>query len=92
MGIGRSTYYDVPTRAPDDTALVEVMHAIMDEFEAYGWRQMQAALGQKGRVVNHKKLRRLTGEQGSMPDDGAATSSPPTATTTSRSSRTGRKT
>jgi putative transposase len=64
MGIGRSTYYDEPKRSADDTALVEAMHAIKDEFEAYGWRRMQAALGQQGWVVNHKKLKRLMREHG----------------------------
>ena len=53
MGIARSTYYDAPMRSADDTALVEAMHAIKDEFEAFGWRRMQAALGQQGWVVNH---------------------------------------
>lgn len=48
MGITRSTYYDLPARAVDDTALVEAMHAVKDEFEAYGWRRMQAALRQQG--------------------------------------------
>ena len=64
MGIARSTYYDKPKRAVDDTALVEAMHVLKDEFEAYGWRRMQAALGQQGWVVNHKKLKRLMREQG----------------------------
>jgi putative transposase len=64
MGIARSTYYDAPKRAVDDTALVEAMYAIKDEFEAYGWRRMQAALGQQGWVVNHKKLKRLMREHG----------------------------
>jgi putative transposase len=64
MGIARSTYYDAPKRRADDTALVEAMHAIKDEFEAYGWRRMQAALGQQGRIVNHKKLKRLMRECG----------------------------
>lgn len=64
MGISRSTYYDEPKRAADDTALVEAMHAIKDEFEAYGWRRMQAALGQQGWVVNHKKVKRLMREHG----------------------------
>ena len=36
MGIARSTYYDKPKGSADDTALVEAMHAIKDEFEAYG--------------------------------------------------------
>ncbi len=64
MGIARSTYYDAPKRAADDTALVEAMHAIKDEFEGYGWRRLQAALGQQGWVVNHKKLKRLMREHG----------------------------
>jgi putative transposase len=40
MGIARSTCYDAPKRAADDTALVEAMHAIKDDFEAYGWRHL----------------------------------------------------
>jgi putative transposase len=64
MGIARSTYYDAPKRAADDTALVEAMHAIKDEFEAYGWRRMQAALGQQGWVATHKKLKRLMRQHG----------------------------
>ena len=64
MGIARSTCYDAPKRAADDTALVEAMHAIKDDFEAYGWRRMQAALGQQGWAVNHKKLKRLMREHG----------------------------
>ena len=62
MGIARSTYYHEPKGAADDTALVEAMHAIKDEFEAYGWRRMQAALRQRGWVVNHKKIKRLMRE------------------------------
>jgi putative transposase len=64
MGIARSTYYDAPKRTADDTALVEAMHAIKDDFEAYGWRRLQAALRQQGWVVNHKKLKRLMREHG----------------------------
>jgi putative transposase len=59
MGLARSTFYDQPLRLEDDTALVEAMHGIKDEFEAYGWRRMQAALAQQGWVVNHKKIKRL---------------------------------
>lgn len=64
MGIARSTYYDAPEQKGDDTALVEAMHAIKDEFEAYGWRRIQAALRQQGWTVNHKKLKRLMREHG----------------------------
>ncbi|ESW64443.1 IS3 family transposase [Mesorhizobium sp. C277A] len=56
MGIARSTYYDQPETAVDDTALVESMGEISDSFEAYGSRRMQAALRQRGIVVNHKKV------------------------------------
>ena len=48
MGISRSAYYDAPVSAPDDTAIVQAMGAICDEFERYGWRRVQAALRQQG--------------------------------------------
>ncbi|WP_342354009.1 IS3 family transposase [Methylobacterium soli] len=67
MGLARSTYYDAPTRAADDTALVEAMAAICDAFEAYGWRRVQAALRQQGWPVNHKKVRRLMREHDLQP-------------------------
>lgn len=67
MGIARSTFYDRPAVSFDDTALVERMVAIADDFEAYGYRRMQAALRQQGMVVNHKKLRRLMREHDLQP-------------------------
>lgn len=67
MGIARSTYYDQPETAVDDTALVETMGEISDSFEAYGYRRMQAALRQSGIVVNHKKVRRLMREHDLQP-------------------------
>jgi hypothetical protein len=33
MNIARSTFYDQPVRATDDTAIVEAMASICDEFE-----------------------------------------------------------
>jgi putative transposase len=51
----------------DDTALVEAICAICDEFEAYGWRRVQAALRLRGIVVNHKKIRRLMREHDLQP-------------------------
>jgi putative transposase len=44
MGIARSTYYDGPRTEVDDTAMIEAMDAICNEFEAYGRRRVQAAL------------------------------------------------
>ena len=62
MAIPRSTYYDAPVSTPDDTAVVEAIAAICDEFEYYGWRRVQAALRQQGMSVNHKKIKRLMRE------------------------------
>jgi putative transposase len=67
MGISRSAYYDAPAMALDDTAIVEAMSAIRDEFEHYGWRRVQAALRQQGLVVNHKKVKRLMREHDLQP-------------------------
>jgi putative transposase len=67
MGMARSTYYDRPVVAIDDTALVEAIATICDEFEAYGWRRVRAALRQQGIVANHKKIRRLMREHDLQP-------------------------
>jgi hypothetical protein len=42
MGIARSTFYDLPIAVHDDTAIVEAIAAICDEFEFYGWRRVRA--------------------------------------------------
>ena len=67
MGMARSTYYDAPETAVDDTALVELMGTIGDEFEAYGYRRMGAELRHRGIIVNHKKIRRLMREHDLQP-------------------------
>ena len=59
MGLLRSTFYDAPSVAVDDTEIVRRMQAICDEFETYGYRRVGAALRQEGLVVNSKKVRRL---------------------------------
>ncbi len=66
-GNRRSTFYDDPTAAHDDTAIVEAMAAICDEFEFYGWRRVRAELRHRGMVVNHKKIRRLMREHDLQP-------------------------
>ena len=43
------------------------MHAIEDEFEAYGWRRMQAALRHRGWIVNHEQIKRLIREHALHP-------------------------
>lgn len=67
MGLPRSTYYDEPTAPADDTAIVEAIAAVCDEFESYGYRRVGAALRQAGMVVNHKKIRRLMREHDLQP-------------------------
>jgi putative transposase len=67
MGIARSTFYDDPTPALDDTAIVEAIAAICDEFEFYGWRRVRAELQHRGMIVNHKKIRRLMREHDLQP-------------------------
>jgi transposase InsO family protein len=56
MGIAPSTYYDEPMEACSDTALLAAITAICDEFEAYGWRRVRAALRQQGVLANHTSV------------------------------------
>ena len=67
MGLPRSTYYDVPGIPVDDTEIVSRIHAVCDEFEAYGYRRVGAALRHQGIVVNSKKVRRLMREHDLQP-------------------------
>ena len=53
MGIGtRSTFYDTPSVQASDAIVVAEMKAICDEFEAYGYRRIDAELRHRGMVVN----------------------------------------
>ena len=64
MGIGRSAFYDTPdARAHDPSIVVEMKTICNDEFEAYGYRRVDAELRHRGIVVNAKKIRRLMREQ-----------------------------
>ena len=54
-----STFYDMPAAPADEAEIVARMRAICDEFEAYGYRRVGAALRHQGVVVNGKKVRRL---------------------------------
>jgi putative transposase len=67
MGIARSTYYDTLSGTRDDTAIVEAIAAVCEEFECYGWRRVRAALRQQGLIVNHKKIKHLMREHGLQP-------------------------
>jgi putative transposase len=67
MGIARSTYYDAPAVRRSDGELLEAIAAICDEFEAYGWRRVQAALRHRGMIANHKRIKRLMREHDLQP-------------------------
>ena len=44
MGLPRSTYYDAPVATADEAEIVARIEAICEEFEAYGYRRVGAAL------------------------------------------------
>ena len=67
MGIARSTCYDRPAAGADDATVVAQMKSICDEFEAYGYRRVDAELRHRGLVVNTKKVRRLMREHALNP-------------------------
>ena len=67
MGIGRSTFYDIPDVRARDLIIVAEMRTICDEFEAYGYRRVDAELRHRGIVVNTKKIRRLMREHALNP-------------------------
>ena len=67
MGLPRSSYYDAPKSKADDTEIVMSMMAICDEFEAYGYRRVDAELRHRGLIVNSKKVRRLMREHDLQP-------------------------
>ena len=67
MGIGRSTFYDTPNARTSDLTIVAEMKTICDEFEAYGYRRVDAELRHRGIVVNTKKIRRLMREHALNP-------------------------
>jgi putative transposase len=67
MNMPRSTYYDAPAKVADDLQILSQLQAIGDEFEAYGYRRMCAALRHEGLVVNSKKVRRLMRQHGLQP-------------------------
>lgn len=67
MGLARSTYYDAPRVAVDDTEIVARIRAMCEEFERYGYRRVGAALRHQGVVVNGKEVRRLMREHDLQP-------------------------
>jgi putative transposase len=67
MGIARSRFYGIPDVLARDLTIVAEMKTICDEFEAYGYRRVDAELRHRGIVVNTKKIRRLMREHALNP-------------------------
>lgn len=67
MGLPRSTYNDAPPVKADDAAIVAIITAICNEFEAYGYRRVGAEPRHRGMIVNSKKIPRLMREHGLQP-------------------------
>ena len=67
MGLPRSTYYDAPVATADEAEIVARIEAICEEFEAYRYRRVGAALRHQGIIVNSKKVRRLMREHDLQP-------------------------
>ena len=67
MGISRSTFYDAPPIKVADVEIIARIRAICEEFEAYGYRRVAAALRHQGLIVNGKKVRRLMREHDLQP-------------------------
>ena len=67
MGLPRSTYYDAPVATADEAEIVARIEAICEEFEAYSYRRVGAALRHQGIIVNSKKVRRLMREHDLQP-------------------------
>ena len=63
MGIGRSTFYDAPDARASDAIIVAEMKTICDQFEAYGYRRVDAELAI---VASSSTPRRSVGSCASM--------------------------
>ncbi|MCH7719333.1 MAG: transposase, partial [Chloroflexi bacterium] len=67
VALPRATYYRPPSahqEAKQDQAVNELIEEIVLEFPGYGYRRVTPELRRRGRLVNHKRVRRLMGEQG----------------------------
>jgi putative transposase len=61
LGCARSSYY-YRAQQPDETELRAAIEEVATEWPTYGYRRVTAQLRREGRVVNHKRVRRLMGE------------------------------
>ncbi len=67
LELSPATYYHRPTgadRPSEDRAVSAAIEEIVLEYPGYGYRRVTPELRRRGRLVNHKRVRRLMGEQG----------------------------
>ena len=61
LGCGRSSYY-YQSKQRDEIEIKAAIDAVAAEWPTYGYRRVTAQLRRQGRVVNHKRVRRLMRE------------------------------
>jgi len=65
MKLSRSAYYyQSKNKAVDDSELIALIEAIIEEFPGYGYRRVTRELHRRGIPVNHKKVLRIMQERG----------------------------
>lgn len=65
MKLPRSTYYHKSkSKAVDDSELIVLIEAIIEEFPGYGYRRVTREVHRRGISVNHKKVLRIMRERG----------------------------
>ena len=65
MKLPRSTYYHQPKNpVVDDSELIALIEAIIEEFPGYGYRRVTRELHRRNKIVNHKKILRIMRQRG----------------------------
>ena len=65
MKLPRSTYYhQSKSKAVDDSELIALIEAIIEEFPGYGYRRVTRELHRRNQSINHKKVLRIMRERG----------------------------
>jgi len=65
MNLPRSTYYyQSKSKAVDDSELIALIEAMIEEFPGYGYRRVTHELQRRDNPVNHKKVLRIMRKRG----------------------------
>lgn len=60
MKLPRSTYYhQSKSNAVNDSELIALIEAVIEEFPGYGYRRVTRELHRRNKIVNHKKVLRI---------------------------------